>query len=40
MIGKYFRAVLLTVLHKVNFGLQKLATFPSQKILCCAKTTC
>ena len=26
-MGKYFRAVLLTVLHEVNFGLQKLATF-------------
>ena len=27
MIGKYFQAVLSTVLHEVNFGLQKLATF-------------
>ena len=25
--GKYFRAVLLTVHHKVNFGLQTMATF-------------
>ena len=36
MIGKYFRAVLLTVLHKVNFGLQKLATFSqSENIMLC-----
>ena len=27
MIGKYFRAFSLTVLHEVNFELQKLATF-------------
>ena len=27
MIGKYVGAVLMTVLHEVNFGLQKLATF-------------
>ena len=32
---KYFRAVLLTVLHEVNFGLQKLATF-SQSEQCYA----
>ena len=31
MIGKYFQAVLLTVLHEVNFGLQKLATFSQSK---------
>ena len=36
MTGKYFRAVLLTVLHKVNFGLQKLATFSqSENIMLC-----
>ena len=34
-MGKYFRAVLLTVLHEVNFGLQKLATF-SQSEQCYA----
>ena len=36
MIGKYFRAVLLTILHKVNFGWQKLATF-SQSEQCYAE---
>ena len=35
IIGKYFQAVLLTVLHEVNFGLQKLATF-SQSEQCYA----
>ena len=33
--GKYFLAGLLTVLHEVNFGLQKLATF-SQSEQCYA----
>ena len=32
MIGKYFRAILLTVLDKVNFGLQKIGhLFPVRK---------